>query len=775
MSDSSRKHPAKPSLIKQPARATKPSLGIIPTTAEVLAAKLKVKQSERRGGIDSHFSASRPTLSISSLSHYTQPSCTNPQPLIKSVETPNNDSSNDESIESDTLDDHVTPDDDSSTECSDTEEECAQTVYTLPFPNMEHTWYSNEQRYYNMNRSRNTLRSEAPVQRNESDDLVYVNRSQVGGTIEENVLTLHELARTSKTKTSTCAQYSAILKVGEYILQNGPLVKTQDAGNIFSSVKGVKRRMSSEYYQLFAKYLNLIQLYIFGVGFLFPNSSTFDPEKFIKQIKATINTEDILRGTISERLSDLLPMCLKYADTHRDRLIIKGIFAELTSIKFTAKLQGLTSRQGTRNAKEALHSGLNEFQNIQQTSLTVRSDLTVVQQHQLVQRIISKRKIQEIKTIASGRGRKLKAEEYPIAIALEYAFGELDLQRGGGGLQSHPRLITGTLYRSTGNATSMKEAREILLCLAPESFKISLRSCYNYTENYREGTRQAKCHHAGRGVNAQISLKRPPRTGVQQFVVNLHWSTSNVNNIIDTRTETVAAISKDAKVSITADCSPVQNPGKSWKKLEFPDHTFDQSRTNQVTPMTFLCLETKYSSDPVTIKGESINIITRSGQGVTFLYLSFFEPDTAVKCLNEVLYLITLPKIRHFFINTETGKPKKEIVFVVDNGPQEKPSNPIVQMCLVRLLNFLKLYKVTQVSFAEYYSKRNFVERVHAQENQVLSAHGPFQGQSLYKNPRVGSSEHRANMEAMAGEIQKCIESASFGGKQLICRRGLTE
>ena len=94
-------------------------------------------------------------------------------------------------------------------------------------------------------------------------------------------------------------------------------------------------------------------------------------------------------------------------------------------------------------------------------------------------------------------------------------------------------------------------------------------------------------------------------------------------------------------------------------------------------------------------------------------------------------------------------------------------------MCLVRLLNFLKLYKITQVSFAEYYSKRKFVERVHALENQVLSAHGPFKGQSLHKNPRVGSAKHKENMEAMVDEIQQCIERASFGGKPIICRRGL--
>lgn len=45
--------------------------------------------------------------------------------------------------------------------------------------------------------------------------------------------------------------------------------------------------------------------------------------------------------------------------------------------------------------------------------------------------------------------------------------------------------------------------------------------------------------------------------------------------------------------------------------------------------------------------------------------------------------------------------------------------SPLVQMCLVRLLRFLQLNKIIQVSFAEYHSKRNFVERVHAEGKRI--------------------------------------------------------
>ena len=143
------------------------------------------------------------------------------------------------------------------------------------------------------------------------------------------------------------------------------------------------------------------------------------------------------------------------------------------------------------------------------TSQIVRSDLTPKQTFQVQRKIISKRKAKEMKTIAVGRGRRLKIEQFPqLSKALEHAFGEGDVRDvGGGGLESHPRLTNGVLYKSVDNVTTMKKAREILLSLAPAGFSISLSACYNYTENYREGSLQAKRHHAGKGVNAQISLK----------------------------------------------------------------------------------------------------------------------------------------------------------------------------------------------------------------------------------------------------------------------------
>ena len=93
----------------------------------------------------------------------------------------------------------------------------------------------------------------------------------------------------------------------------------------------------------------------------------------------------------------------------------------------------------------------------------------------------------------------MKATQLPdLAAAKEYAFGECDISRGGGGL--NPSSTTGTVYRAIDSATSIKEARQIVLSLAPPS----LSSCYNYTQNYRKGSIQSKRHHSGPGVNMSL-------------------------------------------------------------------------------------------------------------------------------------------------------------------------------------------------------------------------------------------------------------------------------
>ena len=250
--------------------------------------------------------------------------------------------------------------------------------------------------------------------------------------------------------------------------------------------------------------------------------------------------------------------------------------------------------------------------------------------------------------------------------------------------------------------------------------------------------------------------------------MNLHWSTSNTNSMINIseKQHQSVVISKDAKAIILSDTSPVQHPGHSWKPREVADHTWDQSTTNAITPMTFLFLKSQISQT-VSVDGDCIKHVTRTGKGITLVYLPFFEPDITFKCMNEIFLLLTVPALDEFFRDAVTGELKKVFLFVVNNGPQERPQNYLVQKCMVRILKLLKLDKITQVSFIEYHSKRNFVERVHAKENRLLFSSG------VHAQSEVGSNEHRQNIEAMAAEVAETLRTATFGTQSLMCERGI--
>ena len=157
-----------------------------------------------------------------------------------------------------------------------------------------------------------------------------------------------------------------------------------------------------------------------------------------------------------------------------------------------------------------------------------------------------------------------------------------------------PRLTDDILYRAINKAVTMKQAREVLSAVAPDNFYITLSSCFNYTQNYKAGTAQAKRHHDSMNVNACISLHALQRVGVEKPSPNLHWSSSNINMIIagNDNSNTIFD-SKDAKCIVCANISPVQHPGKTWKKHSgiLLDHERNQSRTNAVMPMAQLFLD----------------------------------------------------------------------------------------------------------------------------------------------------------------------------------------
>ena len=433
-----------------------------------------------------------------------------------------------------------------------------------------------------------------------------------------------------------------------------------------------------------------MQFTIKGKAFISENTSS-DFTLLLSFINDQTRNKQNLNSEIEKSIGNHFADASKYMDTKRDRDTAIALLEKITSVNFVSKtLLHVENKSRVQNCRENFISNLNKFNKIRVTSQVVRNYMTNRQQSALTQTIISKRKVKEILHIKPGQGRKLKCEENPnLAPLLEYAFME-------SGIQSHPHLTVDTLYRTPDNNIHMKEARELVLGMSDPNFSISLSSCYNYTQNYKKNTMQAKRHHDVRGVNACVYLHQPPRIGA---VLNL----------------------------------------------------------------------------PLTAPSSGISV-TRLGKGINLIYLSHYEPETVFRQLNQILFLMVQPCFDKCFRNAKTGKLKQNFIFIVDNGPSEQPSSTMVQLSLVRLCKFLNIDRVVQVSFAEYNSKRNFVERVHPQVNKALSDHGPFCSHSKY--PEItgpGTQEHKENMEEMAKAVSECIKCATFGGQYVTVLRGFQE
>lgn len=181
----------------------------------------------------------------------------------------------------------------------------------------------------------------------------------------------------------------------------------------------------------------------------------------------------------------------------------------------------------------------------------MRSDITAAQQHAHTTRKTVEKVRNSLKTIADGRGRKLKCEEFPeLSKYIDFAFGEgVRVLRGGGGLQADPRLLDTKLFKAADNATVMCHVKELLASVKP-NFQISTSCLYTYTMNYRKGTAQAKRHHHGRGINADVPLHVAPNTAEHISPINVHWSSSHVNYLVDSASDSPNSFfldSRDAK------------------------------------------------------------------------------------------------------------------------------------------------------------------------------------------------------------------------------------
>lgn len=135
---------------------------------------------------------------------------------------------------------------------------------------------------------------------------------------------------------------------------------------------------------------------------------------------------------LEEAIGSNYETVMQYLDSKRDRDTLKAVLAKVTSVNFMTKLANVQDKRSFQRSKGLVGRNLELFKEMKNEIMS-NSESTSDAERKKNNRILEHMKLEKLRHIHKGRGRKLKCEEFPdLAGILEFAFGEGDRSRQGG-------------------------------------------------------------------------------------------------------------------------------------------------------------------------------------------------------------------------------------------------------------------------------------------------------------------------------------------------------
>ena len=264
--------------------------------------------------------------------------------------------------------------------------------------------------------------------------------------LEESVAELEAKLIEEKLSDVVRKDCAAVLEAGKYLIKNGPLVSAKDLGNLYKEARkstGKRPLRPSELVRKLKKHFNITQVHINGIVYIlenkYPNIHNIATSL---NSSAQLNKKKTVNDQIKYSIYHLFNDALEFADTKKDRDMIKALFAKATSVRYVTDLMKIKSKSSIMACRDEFEGNLTKFDELWKTSQIVRNDMTCEQQRRLTVRIINKRKQNMFRLSYENRGRKLKSDVFPqLGIVLENIFQAGDAGDGGG-VECHPKLTT---------------------------------------------------------------------------------------------------------------------------------------------------------------------------------------------------------------------------------------------------------------------------------------------------------------------------------------------
>jgi hypothetical protein len=219
-------------------------------------------------------------------------------------------------------------------------------------------WYKRK----GVNAVTNISRSEEQSIRSDEQGLKYVALGSVKGTIKENIDKLVQKLSDAGSERQQ-QHFEAMITLGNYIIEMGPIVPTQSLAAKYKEIKGstAKRITSSSMLRVMAKHLNVAQIYINGTGYILenPGKEMLDLFGCLENISST--DEKIIKQKVEKVVGDDFGIICEYLDSKRDRDTLKAILTKLTSSTFMAKLANVQDKRAFQRAKHRVNANIQAF------------------------------------------------------------------------------------------------------------------------------------------------------------------------------------------------------------------------------------------------------------------------------------------------------------------------------------------------------------------------------------------------------------------------------
>ena len=446
--------------------------------------------------------------------------------------------------------------------------------------------------------------------------------------------------------------------------------------------------------------------------------------------------------------NSLIIPALGFASSERDRKLLKFVLTKLTNVNLLSKKCVVSfDKKGLKRNEVEMEKNLDKFVEIKKSSQT---------------NYMCKKQKLSIEVRQEGSGRPFIAEKYPLLTSCLLSL----FDSAGQGLQAHPRLICDTLFLQRKSWLDMPRAVSVL----GQAFgiNISLSAAYTYTNNFKSKTLQAKRHHEGKDINPGISLQKATRDKNDPSI-NSHYAMSDFQlSLSEFKYNNGSIIARDDKALVHTDVEVVQRPSKSWHRVTYSDHDWGKSweRTLQITTYQFLQVLELQSTETISYLGSVGVTKTRvKGSGISLVKMHYFEPSTAFRHMNELLYIMSLKHCSHHFMHDHAFVPR--LLVTVDGGGDERPRNKITKFCSVLIRWLLNLDKYKCISLAEGDSKYHSVERLHTAENRALSQSGIISSKTIHPSEldeqgNFSLAKFRSNMLAAQEEAVDRLDGIPY-------------